>query len=134
MQDRTRGRPAATADGTPVGALAEAREDVTRIVPAWVCDRRTVERVANRARSEGPHLRLQVVQDEGDALAVQVAEGNAPSRDALLYVEDRGVFGVSTLLRRQSGGGARLYVRLRAWRPATTCARTVRRRSARAPR
>ncbi len=102
----------------PPGRPAGDARDITRTVPAWFCDRRGVEGAALRARSRGPELRLQVVQDEGDALAVQVAEGNAPARDALLYLAGRGVFGVATMLRRQSGGGPRLYVRLRAWSPA----------------
>lgn len=116
MRDRIRTRTDASA-AAPARPAEEAR-DITRTVPAWLCDRRAIDGAAQRARSHGPELRLQVVQDEGDALAVQVAEGNAPTRDALLYLAGRGVFGVATLLRRQSGGGPRLYVRLRAWSPS----------------
>ena len=117
MRDRSRTGTSATVAVPPARPPEDAR-DITRTVPAWVCDRRGVDGAALRARSHGPELRLQVVQDEGHALAVQVAEGNAPARDALLYLGGRGVYGVATLLRRQSGGGPRLYVRLRAWSPA----------------
>lgn len=88
--------------------------DITRIIPAWVCDRRTSRRASTPAITGDPHLRLQVVRDEGNALAVEVAQGVPVARDSTLHLQDRGVFQVVAVLRRQGIGGPRLYLRLRA--------------------
>jgi hypothetical protein len=92
------------------------RLDVTRTIPAWPCD---PPRPGAEPRRGGgtPQLRLQVVEDAGDVLAVQVAEGVPGTRDSLLRLEHRGVFAVAAVLRREDAGGASVYLKLRAWHP-----------------
>jgi hypothetical protein len=99
-------------------------DNVTRTIEAWKCDGRSIDTVADKARSRAPQLRLQVLEDASDALMVEVAQGTVDARD-LLYLQDRGVFEIAATLRRQSVGGARLYLRLRAWRRSARTARTA---------
>jgi hypothetical protein len=98
-------------------------DNVTRTIEAWKCDGRSADKVADVARSRAPHLRLQVVEDVSDVLMVEVAEGVLDTSEKLFFLQDRGLFEVAATLRRQSVGGERLYVRLRASRrPARTAA------------
>ena len=98
-------------------------DNVTKTIEAWKCDRRSASIAADVAKTQAANLRLQVVDDDSDALTVEVAEGTVDVRDGLLYLQDRGVFIVAATLRRQSVGGARVYLRLRTNRgPAKTAA------------
>jgi predicted N-acetyltransferase YhbS len=90
--------------------------DITRVIPAWLVGDRSSRTAATSPTGE-PHLRLQVVQDDDDALVVEIAEGHLGTRGSLLYLQDRGSFQVTAVLRRQGIGGARVYLRLRASRP-----------------
>ena len=95
------------------------------IIPAWLCERRA-SGTAEAPFSGDPHLRLQVVKDDGDALAVQVAQGVPCSRESLLHLQERGLFEVAAVLRREGIGGTATFLRLRSWRPAAAAkARSV---------
>jgi hypothetical protein len=89
--------------------------DITRIIPAWV-HQRAGRASTNRSMTGEPHIRLQVVQDEGHALAVEVVQGGPVDSESMLHLQDRGLFEVAALLRRHGIGGVRVYLRLRACR------------------
>ena len=97
-------------------------DNVTQTIEAWKCDGRSIDMVADMARTRTPNLRLQVVEDVSDVLMVEVAEGTIDAREKLLYLQRRGLFDVAATLHRQGIGGVRLYLRLRARQRSTRTA------------
>ena len=84
--------------------------------PAWI---RELARATARAPAGGeePDLRLRVLHEDGEALTVEVLEGRAQGPRSWLYLEERGLFAIVATLSR-GHGGARTYLRLRAFAPA----------------
>ncbi|HVP67953.1 MAG TPA: hypothetical protein VMT17_11880 [Anaeromyxobacteraceae bacterium] len=82
--------------------------------PAWL--REGAAEARPPTSGERPDLLLGIVQEDGASLTVEVLNGRV-GQQALLYVNQRGLFAIVARLHRQALG-AKVYLRLRAWSPA----------------
>ena len=89
--------------------------DITESIPVWF---ETSLIPGTTSTDKPPDLRVHLVRDEGDTLAVEVAEGHARSNETV-FVPGRGAYEVTATLTRSTVGGERVYLRLRparSWR------------------